>query len=200
MKKEILLIAVAFCGLFLFDHYFVTCNTNKGNKKEEITSSQFKSTPKWTEENGIIYFTVTSSQMTGKEWFEHLGKKCLLTECAADVMLSEELTPTSGKEYKVAILRGGTEHSAKGFRFFKKNVIKKIDNLEVFYLISDYLTNEELNELGLHGLIIMYTGLPGNQGLPFMVRAHNVLALANNWKALNHLQEPNMGYVFLETQ
>ncbi len=200
MKKEILLIAVAFCGLFLFDYCFITCNTNKEIKKEETTGSQLKSTPKWIEENGIIYFTVTSSQMTSKEWFEHLGKKCLLTESAVYVLLSEELIPTSGKEYKVAILRGNPEHSAKGFRSFNQNVIKKIDNLEVFYLISDYLTNEDLNELGLLGLVVMYTQPLGSPGLPILVRKHNMLALYNSYTALNHLQDPNMGYVFLEVQ
>ncbi len=61
----------------------------------------------WTEQGGIIRFSVTSDGMTGPEWIKNLKTRGVeFEQSVLDLLRSSGFRSTSGRSYRVAILRG----------------------------------------------------------------------------------------------
>jgi len=61
----------------------------------------------WHEEDGVIYFSVTSDGTTGEEWIKRLGSKCFrVRDCAKDMLFSRDFKPTNGVATEVVVLKG----------------------------------------------------------------------------------------------
>jgi hypothetical protein len=62
---------------------------------------------RWREEDGVIYFTVTSDGTTGEEWVKRLESKGFhVGSCAKSVLRSADFKPTSGVTTEVAVFNG----------------------------------------------------------------------------------------------
>ena len=125
----------------------------------EITVSESERV--WREQDGVIYFSVTSNSMTGEQWIERLESKGFrLSGYAEQLLLSPDFKPTDGITTEVAVLKG---------MLFKDNdrITKKIrveadrrgltkPNAEVACLIRERLSDEELKAMGFWWIIAMH--------------------------------------------
>lgn len=130
----------------------------------------------WREENGVIYFSVTSDGTTGPEWIKRLEKKGFkVSDYAKSLLLSPDFKPTSGVKYEVAILKG---------MLFEDNdrITKKIraeagkrkfskPNPEVACLIREMFTNEEIKTMGLVWIVAMHEPINYFDGDPGLLSA-----------------------------
>src|SRR3989344_110555 len=73
--------------------------------QDKLTVSE--PTRNWREQDGVIYFSVTSDGTTGPQWIERLeGKGFRLSDYAKSVLRSPDFKPTSGVTTEIAILKG----------------------------------------------------------------------------------------------
>jgi len=128
-------------------------------------------TRRWREQNGVIYFSVTSNGMTGPQWIEYFKKKGIsLTKWAKDVLLSSDFKPTNGVTIEVAVL--------KGILFTDKNrVTSKIradadkrklvkPNAELGCLIRDMFIDAEIEDMGLIWIVAFHEPIKDSDGYP----------------------------------
>ena len=115
----------------------------------------------WREQDGVIYFSVTSNSTTGKQWIKRLESKGFrLSYHAKRLLRSPDFKPTDGITTEVAVLKG---------MLFKDNdrITKKIrveadrrgltkPNAEVACLIRERLSDEELKAMGFWWIIAMH--------------------------------------------
>src|SRR3989344_4056544 len=60
----------------------------------------------WREEDGVIYFSVTSDGMSGGEWIKRLESKGFrVGDYAKNVLRSKDFKPTEGVVTEVAVLK-----------------------------------------------------------------------------------------------
>jgi hypothetical protein len=125
--------------------------------------SQFASKPtrSWTEQDGVIRFSVTSDGTTGEEWIKRLeGKDFRVSHYAKQALRSQEFKPTSGVTTEIAVLKG---------MFFSGNARKTEDvraeacrrkltklNAETACLIREKFTDAELEAMGLWWIVVMH--------------------------------------------
>lgn len=114
----------------------------------------------WRVSEGIVYFSLTSNGMKGRNWMHRLSKKGIRTYDAAEFILnSPKFIPTRGVTYEIAILRGSMNPSKHGdykglqtqaeLRGFKKG------RPEIACLIWDKFIGEEIKAMGLSRITIM---------------------------------------------
>ncbi|MFA5024412.1 MAG: hypothetical protein WC523_05640 [Patescibacteria group bacterium] len=132
------------------------------------------STSKFREENGVIYFSVTSDGKTGEEWIEYFAKKGY--RVGDYVLRSKDFKPTAGITTEVAVL--------KGVLFEDKNRITKniraeaakrkllTPNAEVACLIRDKFTNEELKAMDLYCIVTMHDPINDSGVGPLLLHVH----------------------------
>src|SRR5687767_5139046 len=61
----------------------------------------------WREEDGVIYFSVTSDGTTGEDWIKRLeGNGFRVRDYAKQVLRSPDFKPTNGVTTEVAVLQG----------------------------------------------------------------------------------------------
>jgi len=61
----------------------------------------------WREQDGVIYFTVTSDDTTGEEWIIRLEKKGYrVSNYAKSILRSDGFKPTKGVVTEIAVLKG----------------------------------------------------------------------------------------------
>jgi hypothetical protein len=140
--------------------------------------SQFASKPtrSWTEQDGVIRFSVTSDGTTGEEWIKRLeGKDFRVSHYAKQALRSQEFKPTSGVTTEIALLMG---------MFFSGNARKTEDvraeacrrkltklNAEATCLIREKFTDEELEAMGLWWIIVMHEPIKDSGGSPSLLCA-----------------------------
>lgn len=124
---------------------------------------------KWREENGIIYFSVTSDGTTGEEWIERLEQKGFLVSTRTKRLLrSENFKPTNGVTTEIAILKGKLLND-------QERIISKINSLatkhkfevpnaEVACIIRDMFTREEIRAMDLGWILVMHAPLTDTNG------------------------------------
>lgn len=133
--------------------------------------------PKWTEKDGVIYFSVTSDGTTGEEWIARLESKSFgVVDCAKSVLRSKSFKPTSGVTYEIAVLKGelfsDNERITKNIRKEAKNRKLFTPNAEVACLIREKFSDKELGAMGLHWIIAMHEPIEDTDDGPVLLIAH----------------------------
>ena len=125
---------------------------------------------KWREENGIIYFTVTSDGTTGAEWIARLKPG----EYAKDLLLSKKFKPTSEITTEIAVLKGTiAPDNGSVARMIREKVSElelEIPNAEIGCLISEKFTSQEIRAMGLESIVTMHEPIEYSpSGAPFVL-------------------------------
>lgn len=125
-------------------------------------SPSISSSRSWREEDGVIYFSVTSDGTTGEDWIKRLsGNGFRVGDYAKQALRSPDFRPTSGVTTEVAVLKGV---------FFKDNdrTMKKIraeadkrqwtkSNAELGCLICEKFTeDQDIHAMGLNSIVAMH--------------------------------------------
>lgn len=140
----------------------------------EITVTE--SARAWHEQDGVIYFSVTSDGKSDSEWVAHFEKKGdRVSGYAQQLLCHRDFRPTKGVTYQVAVL--------KGMIFSDKDrVIKKIrseadrrkwreSNAEIACLIRDKFTDAEIEAMGLIWIVTMHKSIKDSAGRPRLLDA-----------------------------
>lgn len=135
----------------------------------ELTVSE--PTRSWREQDGVIYFSVTSDGTTGPQWIERLEKKDFrVSDWAKSVFRSPDFKPTDGVTYEIAVLKGmlfgDSDRITKKIRAEadKRKLTKP--NAEVACLIREKFTDEELEVVGLWWIVVMHEPIKDSDGDP----------------------------------
>ncbi len=146
---------------------------------DTIMSTEFVSVSEpirsWREEeDGVIYFSVTSDGTTGLEWIERLEKKgfCLL-DYVKSILRSPDFRPTSSVMTEVAVLKGmlfeDQSRTTKNIRIeAKKRKLSKL-NAELACLILDKFTDEEIEAMGLNWIVAVHEPINDTGGAPSLL-------------------------------
>ncbi len=131
---------------------------------------------RWREQDGVIYFSVTSNGMTGPQWIEHFEKKGIqLSKWAKDVLLSPDFKPTNGVTTEVAVLKGmlfeDNDRVTSKIRAEagKRKLVKP--NAELGCLIRDMFTDEEIAAMGLVWIVAFHEPIKDSGGGPGLLSA-----------------------------
>ncbi|MFA6416219.1 MAG: hypothetical protein WCW56_01895 [Candidatus Paceibacterota bacterium] len=140
--------------------------------------------PKWTvDENGVIYLTLPATTgRTGEEWITHFEQKGdRPTSYAKSVLRSKKFKPSIGVVNKIAILPAklwkDSDRLTKQIRrdahagTFSKGQKLSDPQAEVACLIRDYLTDEEIEALGLRYIVDMHEPIEDSDGDPRLLSA-----------------------------
>lgn len=115
----------------------------------------------WIEKNNIIYCSVISNNMSGKEWVAYLeSKKIVIDKYARRILLSKNFKPTSGITYGIAIIKGEKFNCvgrvSKNIRNEAKNCKFATPDLEIACLIAEKISNKEFGDIDLGLIVIMH--------------------------------------------
>ena len=127
--------------------------------RDELSVSE--PTRSWREEDGVIYFSVTSDGTTGKDWITRLESKGFrVGDYAKQVLRSPDFKPTSGVTTEVAVLKGMLFEEQS---WIMTTVCAEADrrkllktNAELACLIREKFTDEEIKAMGLRNIIVMH--------------------------------------------
>jgi hypothetical protein len=124
---------------------------------------------RWREEGGIIYFSVTSSGITGEQWVSGLERNGFkVSDSTKRVLCSADFKPTNGITYEIAVFMGkffsDDERITKNIR--KDAKIRKLitPNAEVACLIREKFFDKELKAMGLYWIITMHKPIKDSEG------------------------------------
>lgn len=116
----------------------------------------------WREENGIIYFSVTSDGATGEGWIKRLEKKGyeIYPRDRFNAVCSPDFNPTTGVTTKVAILKkiidGRPGRTTKEIRDFAAEHNLVAPNAEVACLIRENFSDWDIKAMGLNDIVVMH--------------------------------------------
>jgi hypothetical protein len=132
---------------------------------------------KWHEQDGVIYFSVTSDGTTGEDWIPRLESKGFrVGDYAKQVLCSPDFKPTSGVTTEIAILKGmlfeENNRITKNIRAEadKRKLLKP--NAEVACLIREKFTDKEIEAMGLTWIIAMHEPINDSDGAPALLNAN----------------------------
>jgi hypothetical protein len=136
----------------------------------------------WREQDGVIYFSVTSDGTTGHDWISRLEKKGFrLSDYAKSILRSSDFKPTSGITTEIAVLKG--ELFSDNDRITKKicneayagtlTQTRKLSdpNPEVACLIRENFSDKELEDMGLYWIVTMHNPINDSGGDPSLLGA-----------------------------
>jgi hypothetical protein len=143
--------------------------------RDELSVSE--PTRSWREEDGVIYFSVTSDGTTGEDWIKRLeGNGFRVGDYVKQVLRSPDFKPTNGVTTEVAVLKG---------MIFEDNnqITKKIraeadkrklakPNAELACLIREKFTGKEIEAMGLIWIVAMHEPINDSDGVPRLLDAH----------------------------
>lgn len=132
--------------------------------------------PKWTEENGVIRFSVISDGTTGEQWIACLERKgSRVSDYAKSILRSKSFKPTSGVTTEIAVLKGGifsdNDRITKNIRKEAKNRKLSTPNAEVACLIREKFSDKELEAMGLYWIVAMHEPIEDSEGDPRLLGA-----------------------------
>lgn len=138
-----------------------------------------KPTRPWREEDGVIYFSVTSEGTTGEEWITRLeAKGYRLTSYTKQVLRSPDFKPTSGVTTEVAILKGmlfeDNRRLTQEIRMSAAARLLTAPNAEVACFIREKFTDEEIKQMGLWAVVVMHEPICDSVGGPILLAAVRV--------------------------
>ena len=125
----------------------------------------------WREQDGVIYFSVTSDGTTGEAWIKRLEEKGFrLSDYAKSVLRSPDFKPTSGVTTEIAVLKGmlfeDNDRITKKIRAEadRRNLTKPY--AEVACLIREKFTDQEIEAMGLWWVVAMHEPIKDSDGDP----------------------------------
>lgn len=138
----------------------------------ELTVSE--PTRSWREQDGIIYFSVTSDGTTGEGLITRLESKgSRLSEPAKWVLRSPEFKPTNGVTTEIAVLKGmlfkDEDRTTENIRVKAQGRKLITPNAEVACLIREKFTDKEIEEMGLVWIVAMHDPISDSAGDPFLL-------------------------------
>lgn len=147
----------------------------------ELTVSE--PTRSWREEDGVIYFSVTSDGTTGESWIKRTeGNSFRVGDCAKSVLLSPGFKPTNGVTTEVAVLKGAlftdNERVTSNIRAkayagaFTKGRKLSDPNAEITCLIREKFSDEEIKAMGLWYIVAMHKPINDSDGDPSLLDAY----------------------------
>jgi len=131
---------------------------------------------RWREEDGVIYFTVTSNGKTGEEWIIHLESLGFrISDYAKQLLRSGEFKLTNGVTYEIAVLKGSlfsdSDRITKKIRVEAGRRKLTKPNAEVACLIRENFSDEELEVMGLYWIVTMHDPIKDSGGDPVLLSA-----------------------------
>ncbi len=175
------------------------------NSGEWVVSEPTRS---WREQDGVIYFTVTSDGTTGEDWIKRIeGNGFRVKHDAKLALRSSYFSPTSVVTTEVAVLKS---------ILFKDNdlITKKIhaeadkrkllkSNAELACLIREKFTDKELEVMGLWDIVAMHEPInnPGwGPGLLFAERFGKRRCVRLRRDGPDEEWLPDYGFAFVVSQ
>ncbi len=133
-------------------------------------------TRSWREQDGVIYFSVTSDGTTGPEWIERLEKKGFrIGDHAKSMLRSLDFKPTNGITTEIAVLKGmlfgDDDRVTKKIRAEADKRKLEKPNAEVACLIRELFTDKEIEAMGLRRIVAMHEHIKVSNGDLFLLYA-----------------------------
>lgn len=143
--------------------------------RDELSVSE--PTRSWREEDGVIYFSVTSDGTTGEDWITRLESKGFrVGDYAKQVLRSSDFKPTSGVTTEVAVLKDMLfeDQSRITSRIRAEGAFRKLSkpNAELACLIRLKFTDKEIEQMGLWYIVAMHEPINDPAGSPFLLNAN----------------------------
>ena len=143
--------------------------------RDELSVSE--PTRSWREEDGVIYFSVTSDGTTGKDWITRLESKGFrVGDYAKQVLRSPDFKPTNGVTTDVAVLKGmlfeDNDRITKKIRAEADKRKLSKPNAELACLIREKFTDKEIEAMGLWYIVAMHEPINDSDGDPFLLNAN----------------------------
>lgn len=153
-------------------------------------------TRSWREENGVIYFSVTSDGTIGEDW-ESKGFR--VGGYAKQVLRSPDFKPTNGVTTEVAVLKGmlfeDNDRITKKIRAEADKRKLSKPNAELACLIREKFTDEEIRAMGLWYIVVMHEPINDPCGDPDLLGAG--LSGGGNWlDACSGRPDSKFGHVY----
>ena len=131
----------------------------------------------WREEDGVIYFSVTSDGTTGEDWITRLESKGFrVGDYAKQVLRSLDFKPTNGVTTEVAVLKGmlfeDNDRITKKIRAEADKRKLSKPNAELACLIREKFTDKEIEAMGLWYIVAMHEPINDSGGDPSLLIAH----------------------------
>jgi len=131
---------------------------------------------RWREENGVIYFSVTSDGTTGEGWIKRFEKKDFrVGDYAKSVLRSSDFQSTNGITTEVAVLKGVlfTDSDCITSKIRENADKRKLTkpNAEVACLIREMFSNEELEAMGFYWIVVFHEPIKDSDGDPSLLGA-----------------------------
>ena len=144
------------------------------NSGEWVVSKQ---THSWHEEDGVIYFSVTSDGTTGEDWIKRLeGNGFRVGDYAKQVLRSPDFKPTNGVTTEVAVLKGmlfeDNDRITKKIRAEADKRKLSKPNAELACLIREKFTDKEIEAMGLWYIVAMHEPINDSDGGPHLLLAY----------------------------
>jgi hypothetical protein len=134
--------------------------------RDELSVSE--PTRSWREEDGVIYFSVTSDGATGEDWIKRLsGNGFRVGDYAKQVLRSPDFKPTNGMTAEVAVLKGLLFADNRITRQIRAEADKrKLEkpNAELACLIRLKFTDKEIEAMGLIWIVTMHEPINDSNG------------------------------------
>jgi len=143
----------------------------ENNENNEFASTGQLNVGKWTEKDGVIYFSVVSDGTTGEEWIKRLD----IGDNAKSILLSKDFKPTKGVKTEVAVLKSlffeDKDRITKNIRAEadKRKLTKP--NAEVACLIHEMFTDGEIKAMGLSYIVTMHDPIKDSVGVLSLLNA-----------------------------
>jgi hypothetical protein len=130
----------------------------------------------WREEDGVIYFSVTSDGTTGEDWITRLESKGFrVGDYANQVLRSLDFKPTNGMTTEVAVLKGmlfgDNDRITKKIRVEADKRKLSKPNAELACLVREKFTDKEIEAMGLWYIIVMHEPINDSDGGPVLLDA-----------------------------
>jgi len=142
--------------------------------RDELSVSE--PTRSWREEDGVIYFSVTSDGTTGEDWIKRLeGNGFRVGDYAKQVLRTPAFKPTSGVTTEVAVLKGVLfEDNDRVTLKIRAEADKRklvVPNAELACLIREKFTDKEIEAMGLWYIVTIHEPINDSDGDPNLLCA-----------------------------
>jgi len=143
--------------------------------RDELSVSE--PTRSWREEDGSVYFSVTSDGTTGEDWIKRLeGNGFRVGDYAKQVLRLPGFKPTNGVTTEVGVLKGmlfedNDRVTSKIRAEAEKRKFSK-PNAELACLIREKFTDEEIEAMGLWYIVAMHEPINDSDGYPDLLSVY----------------------------